>query len=115
MQTNEQVVVIQGDASKWYSQVVFIMNPNPGAEKTPMDFVAEAEKIIFDYVARKRKYAGDSVHAYLDYTTPVIIPAKAKGRAVKEKKRFRWEFLLNLLMVAACVAIAVVFAVGWLR
>ena len=111
MQTNEQVVVIQGDATKWYSQAVFIMNPNPTAKAAPVDFVAEAEKIIFNYVAKKRKYAGDSIHAYLDYTPPTIIPA-IDIVDVKKKKRFRPSFILYGLMIAACLVMAVIFAVG---
>ena len=113
MQTNEQVVVIQGDATKWYSQAVFIMNPNPTAEAAPVDFVAEAEKIIFSYVARKRKYAGDSTHAYLDYMPPTIIPAKAMIPEDKPKKRFRPSFILYGLMILACLAMAAIFAIGW--
>ena len=111
MQTNEQVVVIQGDATKWYSQAVFIINPNPTAEAVPVDFVAEAEKIIFNYVARKRKYAGESTQAYLDYIPPTIISAKAMRPKVE--KRFRPSFLWYGLMILACLAMAVVFAIGW--
>ena len=115
MQTNEQVVVIQGDATKWYSQAVFIINPNPTAEAAPVDFVAEAEKIIFRYVAKNRKYAGDSVNAYLHYTPPTIIPAIDIVPEVKKKTRFKPSFLLYGLMIAACLAMAVIFAVGRLN
>jgi len=113
MHTNEQVVVVQGDATKWYSQAVFILNPNPTAEAVPVDFVSEAEKIIFSYVARKRKYAGDSVHAYLDYTPPIIVPAKSIMPGINRKKRFRPSFLLYGLMILACLAMAVIYAFGW--
>ena len=117
MHTNEQVIVVQGDASKWYSQVVFIMNPNPTTDKVPVDFVAEAEKIIFSYVARKRKYTGDSIHAYLDYTPPVIIPAKTKKAPHKVWKRFRFKpsFLWYILMAAVCVVMAAIIGLGWLN
>jgi len=100
--TNEKVVVIQGDPTKWYSQVVFIMNPDPVAEKVPVDFVAEAEKIIFNYVAGKRKFSE------LDYQPPVILSPAVK------KRRFRPSFLLYGLMIAACIGLAAVVALGWL-
>ena len=114
MQANERVVVIKGDASKWYSQVVFIMNPNTPASKIPVDFVAEAEKIIYKHMVKKNKLAGDSIHAYLPdyYTPPAIITAPAKRSVTKDKKHVRFDLLLYVLMIAACIAMAVVFAVG---
>ena len=115
MLTNEKVIVVQGDASKWYSQAVFIMNQGPLAEKTPVDLVAEAEKIIFNYVAKKRKYTGESTRAYLEYKPPTIISAEYKKPVAEEKRRFKLSFLLYGLMMLACIAMTVIFAVGWLR
>ena len=113
MQTNERVVVIKGDATKWYSQAVFIINPGTPAEKIPIDFVAEAENIIFNYMARKHKNM-DSLHAYMDYCPPpAIVTAPDKRPAIK--KRFRREFMLYMLMIAACIAMAAVFAFGLLN
>jgi len=116
MQTKEQVVVIQGDATKWYSQAVFIMNPSPTAQPVPVDLVAEAEKIIFNYEARRRKYAGDSTHAYLHYNPPTIISAAQNPPILIDKigeikkKRVWPSFLWYGLMVVACVVLAAVFA-----
>ena len=117
MQTNEQVVVIQGDATKWYSQVVFIMNPAACGAKIPVDFVAEAEKIVLDYMAKKRKHPGDAIHAYIDdyYTPPVILPPNAAMPHPKKSRRINLEFIFYGLMIAACIAITAVFAVGWLN
>ena len=116
--SNEQVIVLQGDATKWYSQAVFILNPNPEAEEAPVDFVAEAEKIIFSYVARKRKYAKDGIHAYLDYTPPVILPAKSSNPILIEKieKEPFWKTpLFYIATIAGCAVLAAVIALGWLR
>ena len=116
MQTNERVVVIKGDASKWYSQAVFIINPSAPADKIPMDFVAEAENIIYSYMERKRKNKCTGTHAYMDYYSPSLILAEPpKHTAVKIKKRFRREFFVYVLMIAACVAMAAVFAFGLLN
>ena len=110
MQTNEHVVVIQGDATKWYSQVVFIMNPKAPSDKIPVDFVAEAEQIIFSYMAKKRRHGKESIHAYLNgYTPPTILIEDAKA----PKKRFRFEFLFYILMIVACIAMAAIIAAGW--
>ena len=117
---SDQVVVLQGDATKWYSQAVFILNPSPQAEPAPVDFVAEAEKIIFSYVARKRKYAKDGIHAFLDYTPPVILPVKSEPILIEkmdkmEKRRF-WETpLFYIVTIGGCLALGLIFALGWLR
>ena len=98
MQTSERVVVIKGNASNWYSQVVFILNPGIQASQAPIDFVAEAEKIIHDYMAKKN---GD--------TMPSIQPG---GKA---KKRFPLGVLLYILMGLACVGMAAVIGFGLLN
>ena len=109
MQTEDKVIIIQGDDTKWYKQAVFIMNPKPTKEKAPVDFVAEAEKIIFNYVAKKRKYPSDSVHAYLDYTPPLILRDD-------EPKRFSWSNLKSIILMGlASLAITAVIVLGWLR
>ena len=116
MQANEQVVVIQGDASKWYSQAVFIINPAIASDKVPVDFVAEAENIIHAYVEKNRGYRSDSIRDYIDHTTPITI-FQATDETVVEKKRwlFRFDFVLYVLMVLACVAVAAVVSAGWLN
>lgn len=97
MQTSERVVVIKGSASNWYSQAVFILNPGVQPGDIPIDFVAEAEKIIFDYMAKKQ---GN--------------PAPNKQIASKAKRRFSLGFLLYILMGLACVGMAAVIGFGLL-
>ena len=107
MQASERVIVIKGNATKWYSQAVFILNPSALPEEIPIDFVAEAEKIIHDYMAKKHGNAYDSIHAYM---------AESDMRpAVKARKRFRLGFLLYVLMVLACIGMAAVIGFGLLR
>ena len=111
MQTSERVVIVKGDASKWYSQAVFFVNPNAPENKIPKDFVAEAENIIFNYMAKKQKNMEYSIPAYMDYYTPsaiLTVPAK------HAKKRERHGLILYALMTAACIALAVIFAFGLL-
>jgi len=98
MKTSERVVVIKGNAANWYSQAVFILNPGVKAGDTPIDFVAEAEKIIFDYMAKKN---GN------------IPPAEPP--APKAKKPFPLSFVLYVLMALACIGIAVAIGYGLLR
>ena len=111
MQTNERVIVIKGDASKWYSQAVFIINPNAPTDKIPMDFVAEAEKIIYNYMAKKHRNTADAIPAYMDHFPPPTIFA-APDKGFKVKRRFRFSFLVYLLMIIACIAMAAVLGFG---
>ena len=116
MQTNERVVVIKGDASKWYSQAVFFINPGTPTEKIPIDFVAEAENIIYNYMAKKHKNTVDIVPAYMDrYSPPTILAVPGKQVAIKSKKRIRFDFIMYALMIAACIAMAAVLAFGLLN
>ena len=106
MQASERVVVIKGDASKWYSQAVFFVNPQSPPAKVPKDFVTEAENIIHNYMEKRQKNMGGSVPAYMDYYTPHTVLPPPAGK----KRRIRHSFILYALMIAACVAMAVVFA-----
>jgi hypothetical protein len=50
----DRMILIKGDADKWYNQAIFIVNKDLPPGKLPVDFVAEAEKIIADYMRRKK-------------------------------------------------------------
>jgi len=98
MKTSERVVVIKGNAANWYSQAVFILNPKVAADTAPIDFVAEAEKIIFEYMAKKNG------------STP---PCNTQKTGVK--KRFPLGIILYTLMALATISIAVAIGYGLLR
>ena len=98
MQTSERVVVIKGNASNWYSQAVFILNPGVQPSENPIDFVTEAEKIIFDYMAKKN---GNT--------------AKEAPLSVKPKRHFPLGFMLYILMGLACIGMAAAIGFGLLN
>ena len=109
MKTNERVVVVKGDASKLYSQVVFFMNPKITENKAPIDFVAEAENIIYAYMDKKHKpFAASGIADY--YQPPAFLPVVDQRVKPREKKRFRFDFPLYVLMAAACVALSAIIA-----
>ncbi|MCL2377900.1 MAG: hypothetical protein FWC77_02125 [Defluviitaleaceae bacterium] len=97
MQSNERVVVIKGNGSSWYSQAVFILNPGVKEKEVPIDFVAEAEKIIYDYMAKKNGSTMPSIQL-----------------ADTARKRLPIGVLLYILMGLACVGMAVVIGFGLL-
>lgn len=94
MKANERVILIKGDASKWYDQAIFIVNKKLPPEKTPVDFVAEAEKIINSYMTKKNN-------------TPPLYKPVPKTRATKQ-----FDFVLNIVMLVGCLAIAGAFLFG---
>ena len=96
----ERVILVKGGATKWYEQAIFIVNPNAPAEAMPIDFVAEAEKIIHEYNLTRENRK----------TSPLIIAAPPKP--VKNDKT---NFAIGFLMAIACLTIAAIFAFGVLN
>jgi len=93
----ERVVLVKGDVSKWYHQAIFIVNPNVSEDALPVDFVAEAEKIIHEYNLKR-----SSKNVIAAAPPPTISPSPVK----KNKS----NFIINILMLAACIGIAAVLA-----
>ncbi len=54
MSGNEKVILIKGNQSKWYEQAIFIVKESVLTESGPIDFVAEAEKIIVSYLDKAK-------------------------------------------------------------
>ena len=87
----ERVVLVKGGANKWYEQAIFIINPD-SSEDIPVDFVAEAERIINDFNLTKLAKSAQ----------PAIIPA-AKPIPTTEPSMF-WG---GMLAVASLVIVAI--------
>lgn len=51
MDNKKKVILINGDSSKWYEQVIFIVNEQE--KNIPKNIVFEAEKIINEYINKK--------------------------------------------------------------
>lgn len=106
-QQSERVILIKGDASKWYNQAIFIVNSTMPASKMPVDFVSEAEKIIYNHVRNKGGMQGA-------YTSTGKHGGGARDTTAigRKKKGSSFDFMLNLMMILACVAIIAVFSYG---
>ena len=100
MNTNERVILIKGDATKWYNQAIFIVKKEIPPDKIPVDFVSEAEKIINGYIIsqnRRRQTAS---------------PPKL---SVKKVKKSKFDFMLNAVMLIGCLVIAGMLFFGMLQ
>jgi hypothetical protein len=98
--SNERVILIKGDASKWYNQAIFIVKKEIPPDKIPVDFVAEAEKIINKYMTGQSRKPAPAV--------------KPQAPAAKVKKS-RFDFMLNMVMLAGCLVIVGMLAFGFLQ
>lgn len=95
MVNQERVILIKGDRSKWYDQAIFIMKKNIPTNKIPVDFVAEAERIISD-----RNGAAQ---------LPGIgkLPA---DKPVCKNSSSGFDLFLNVVMLLGCLALAGILA-----
>ena len=114
----ERVILIKGDGTKWYNQAIFIVNQETPKENMPVNFVAEAEKIINNYMTRKKTTAPLAVGGGSLATAPVSVAPLAsppvKATKPKKKKGSKVDFVLNTLMLLACMTIVAVFVYGML-
>jgi len=117
MGKKERVILIKGDESKWYEQVIFIVNQNTPKEKIPVDFVAEAERIIYNHIRKgygKHTANGIGVayaSAPKQSNTAVAAPPKRVNKKPVKNKRF--DFILNTIMAIGCFVIAAALLWGF--
>jgi hypothetical protein len=104
MGSNERVILIKGDADKWYNQAIFIVNKDLPPGKLPVDFVAEAEKIIADYMRRKRT----PLNAASFPEKIAVNPAKPKVN----KRKFDSFINFCLILGTALIVAALVYGLA---
>jgi hypothetical protein len=112
----ERLILVKGDATKWYNQAIFIVNQNTPATKMPVDFVAEAERIIYNHVTKGKKTKGVGPAAYTSPAPALQAPPSNYNvpamRTGTKKKVSKFDVILNIVMILACIAIIAVFVYG---
>jgi len=114
MEKKERVILIQGDDSKWYEQAIFIVNQN--IKEIPADFVAEAEKIIQNYISKNDNHKVDipSANIGIAYASMPTYATKS-SKIIKHTKFFKnklIDYILNTVMAIGCILIAAVLMWG---
>nr|WP_317358683.1 hypothetical protein [uncultured Tyzzerella sp.] len=94
MDKKKKVILINGDKSNWYEQVIFIIKDNK-ENNVPKNLVLEAEKIINEYMSKKYNSTN------IDKIPPNNIK---KTYNVKNKKSLK--FYNNILNVSIICTIA---------
>jgi len=114
----ERVILIKGDGTKWYNQAIFIVNQDMPSHQVPTDFVAEAERIINNYLRSKNANALADVKTNFQVGKPIstlkqpLVKAKANTKATKKKGKI--DLVLNILMMVACAFLVAVLVYGLL-
>jgi hypothetical protein len=123
MTTAERVILIQGDSNKWYDQAIFIVKPN-AKENIPVDMVAEAEKIIHNYMIKNNKpfpvnfptqktFPTSTTHV-TGYAASVPISNVVSVTKTKKRPHGRLDIIFNIIMFFACLALVGVLVFGLL-
>ena len=101
--SNKKVICINGDDSKLYDQVIFIMkdginNVNDNNKK-PIDFVFEAEKIINAHINNDKNIKKQEI-------TNVTTRTKDGIQQIVIKKSGKFDIILNIVMLVCCISLA---------
>jgi len=104
----DRIILVEGDNSKWYEQAIFIVRKNIPQNKVPVDFVAEAEKIVNNYIHRK-----SNVQAYTSAQAALTSapPLKSK-QSVKKKSGF--DTFVNSVLFLGCIALLGILVYAWM-
>lgn len=98
MNEKKKVILINGNKSNWYDQVIFIVKET-NQENIPKNLVLEAEKIIGDYIAKK--YNNTNVNN-TNINKPIPNPNTKQGIKpnIKAKNKKNLKIYNNILNIS---------------
>ena len=105
MTEQNKVVLISGDNSKFFDQAIFIVKKNIPENKIPVDFVAEAEKIISVHLAKKRRGHDAYIHFAPEFELDMV-----KEELARKKRGIKFHMLLHLTLLSTCITLAYMLA-----
>ncbi|WP_317367914.1 hypothetical protein [uncultured Tyzzerella sp.] len=89
MNEKKKVILINGNKSNWYHQVIFIVKET-NKENIPKNLALEAEKIINEYMAKK--YNSTNTNKDTKHINNTTLPVKPKNK----KKLKLYNNVLNV-------------------
>ena len=107
--SGRKVVLVRGDANKWYEQAIFILRESAAYEQ--IDFVKEAEKII-----NGQTIASQIIDKYENNAPamPKQAQARENNNPNKRNKRKSFDVILNIaLIIAAATVLALLYFNFW--
>ena len=105
MTEQNKVVLISGDNSKFFDQAIFIVKKNIPENKIPVDFVAEAERIISMHLARKRRSRDTYIHFAPEFELDMV-----KEELARKKRAAKAHIIVHLALITVCVILAYMLA-----
>ena len=105
---DNRIILVEGDSSKWYEQAIFIVRKNVPQNKVPVDFVAEAEKIVNNYMHLK-----SGSQPYVSAGS-VIVGHKISEKKTVSKKRSRVDTFINSVLFLGCIALLGLLMYAWM-
>ncbi|WP_250277798.1 hypothetical protein [[Clostridium] colinum] len=103
MNEKKKVILISGNKSNWYDQVIFIVKENK-QENIPKNLVLEAEKIINEYISKKYNKTNTQIYDKIN-----TIPDKktiTKNISKNKPNNKSIKFYNNILNVSIFFTIA---------
>jgi len=98
MTEQNKVVLINGDNSKFFDQAIFIVKKNVPENKIPVDFVAEAERIISMHLAKKRRGHDTYIHFAPEFELDMV-----KDELARKKRGAKFHMLLHFVLISTCI------------
>ena len=98
MTEQNKVVLVNGDNSKFFDQAIFIVKKNVPEKNIPVDFVAEAEKIIGMHLAKKRRGHDTYIRFAPEFELDIV-----KEELARKKRGIKFHIMLNLILLTACI------------
>lgn len=106
MDNKKKVILINGEAGKWYEQVIFIINEKE--KNVPKNIIFEAEKIINEYI--DKKYNRNLTNKNIN-TTEI---KSFEGNNIKKKAKKDTKKMKNYLNFAIFLTIGIIFCLAYL-
>ncbi len=96
MNEKKKVILINGNKSNWYDQVIFIVKES-NQNNIPKNLVLEAEKIINEYMAKKYSAKNISPPENITNINKIDIPKQKSNTNKKNKKNLAlYNNILNI-------------------
>lgn len=101
---DEKIVLIKGDSSSWYEQVIFIIKKNiEDSVVDAVDFEDEVEKIIYDNKMNMEKERLKLMNRNEGSNTDTM---------VRYRESSRFDVFLNMTMLVGCILITGLLLIG---
>lgn len=112
MKDKKKVILINGNSSNWYEQVIFIVKEQ-NQQIIPKNLAKEAEKIINEYMAKKYNSTNVTKNKTVNKQQEIIKQPK-QNNVINTKKIKFYNNILNVSIVCTLVFICYLLYQIWI-